>query len=177
MCENCDYRSTQSEVQILLDRLQERIKVLKYRDSIKMFEDTLNELEKELHPNNYLCMKVKRLLILLYGNRETFDPENDIEVICRKLQLCQNYLETYSKVDQGYTSWRGKVLEEMVGPYMLHTKFLLDNGQIGDDTYAQNYKASIRMIVEASKCRQYDPQSSRMFMAWCLKDINDVISG
>ena len=175
-CRTCDSKITCTEVHMLMDNLQERINVLSYQQPIKTWEEALSVLEKELHPNNYMCMHVKRTLIQLYGNVEKFNLANDIEIIRRKLLLCQNHLETYSKVDQGYSSWRGKVLEEMVGPYMLYTKFLLNKGQIGEDTYAQNIKESIRMMKVASKCRQYDPEPSGIFMACCLKDVNDVIS-
>ena len=89
---------------------------------------------------------------------------------------CQDYLEVYSKVDEGYSAWRGKLLEEFVGPLMLQSKDLLQNNKIDMEKYVMTYTKCIRMIKEASKCRQYEPQSSANFFAWSLKEINDVIS-
>ena len=159
-----------------MDTLQKQINGLEYHEPIEVWENALSDLEKVLHPSNYLCMRIKRTLIQLYGNQDKFDLFDDMQKICRKLELCRNYIDTYSKVDKGYSSWRGKVLEEMVGPYMLYNKFLLKQGRIDEETNIRNYKESIRMIKEASKCRQYEPQFSPNLFAYCLKDINDVIS-
>ena len=149
---------------------------MSFLDPIECWEVCLSNLEEALHPNNYLCMHIKRNLIQLYGNREKFDIKTDLKNIVRKLELCQNYIDVYSKVDNGYSAWKGKVLEEMVGPYMLYNKHLLNERQIDEEKYLQNYKKSLRMLKDASKCRQYEPQLTANFFAWCLKDINDVVS-
>ena len=39
------------------------------------------------------------------------------ELLQRKLDLCENYLHVYTKVDPGYTRWKGRILEEMAGTY------------------------------------------------------------
>ena len=161
---------------VLVDELQQQINNLNFSEPIEVWEQALTELKQKLHPNNYLCMNVKRTLIQLYGNREQFQLPQDLTKICRKLELCQNYISLYIKVDPGYSSWRGKVLEEMVGPFMLYNKYLLQNGEIDNDTYLNKYKEGIRMFKDASKCRQYEPNMSSNLFAWCLKEVNDVVS-
>jgi hypothetical protein len=68
--------------------------------------------------DHYICLDVKRLLIQLYGWRKGFGlGEMSIEQLERKLELCRNYIQVYSKVEPSpYTKWRGRLLEEMVGP-------------------------------------------------------------
>ena len=176
ICQKCGYTVFNNDVLELMDVLQQKIKCLGYDEPIEIWEGALNDLQVFLHPNNYLCMNVKRTLIQLYGNREKFELPADVTKISRKIELCKNHINVYSKVDNGYSSWKGKVLEELVGPYMLYNKYLLKSCQIDENAYFKNYKESLRMIKEASKCRQYEPQSSAKFFAWCLKDVNDVMS-
>ena len=122
-------------------------------------------------------MNVKRSLIYIYGNKEKLnDPVKDVEKIARKLELCQNYLDVYSKVDVGYTSWRGKLLEEMVNPLLLLNKIKLNNGTINQVEFLKCYKESVRMIKEAAKCRQFEPEHSNNFLGWCIKDANDAMN-
>lgn len=152
------------------------VNTLNFNDPIQSWEDALATLESVLHPDNYLCMKIKRTLIQLYGNKNKFELPDDLPKIRRKIELCQNYLDVYSKVDEGYSAWRGKVLEELVSPMMLQSQYLLQSNLIDKAAYITNYKKCILMIKEASKCRQYEPQSSANLFAWCLKEINDAIS-
>ena len=159
-----------------LNKIETFTKDLHFNLPIQSWEEALAKLQNILHSNHYLCMKIKRTLIQLYGNQDKLILPDDLPKIRRKIELCQNYLEVYTKVDQGYSSWRGKVLEELVGPLMLQNKHLLENNLIDQEAYLTNYKNCIRMIKEASKCRQYEPKSSSGLFAWCLREVNDVMS-
>ena len=74
--------------------------------------------------DHYLCLDVKRLLVQLYGWKEGFKlHELSDEVLKRKIDLCENYVSAYSKVEPSlYTKWRGRIFEEMVGPIAMLAK-------------------------------------------------------
>ena len=55
-------------------------------------------------------MNVKLVISQQLG---TVVPLDSLEKIHRKLELCQNYMEVYDKVSQGYTKWRGRLLEQL----------------------------------------------------------------
>lgn len=175
-CNKCSNCLHDINVRILLGDILEKTEGMNYEKSSATWEDLLKELQTELlHPDHYLCMNIKRALIYIYGNKEPFDASKDINNIARKLELCRNYLEVYSKVDVGYSSWRGKLLEEMVGPLMMLNKIKLKNGSIDQEGFLECYKETVRMIKEAAKCRQFEPEHSSNFLGWCLKDANDAI--
>ena len=177
-CNLCSNSILDLEVRVLLGDILQQTEFMNYDQSSEIWESLLDKIQNQiLHPNHYLCMNIKRSLIYIYGNKEKFsDPVKDIEKISRKLDLCQNYLEVYSKVDIGYTSWRGKLLEEMINPLLLLNKLKLNNGAINQVQFLQCYKESVRLIKEATKCRQYEPEHSDNFLGWCIKDANDVMS-
>ena len=176
ICQNCGVHVKKDVIDAKIGEFEDFINSLHFNNPIDSWEEALATLENVLHPNNYLCMKIKRTLIQLYGNKEKFKLPEDLPKIQRKIELCQDYLEVYSKVDEGYSAWRGKLLEEFVGPLMLQSKYLLQNNEVDMENYVMTYTKCIRMIKEASKCRQYEPQSSANFFAWSLKEINDAIS-
>ena len=55
-------------------------------------------------------MNVKLVISQQLGTKVPLDTTEQIR---RKLELCQNYLEVYDKVSQGYTKWRGRLLEQL----------------------------------------------------------------
>ena len=177
-CNVCSSSLSDLEVRVLLGDILEKTEFMDYEQSSEIWENLLNKIQTEiLHPNHYLCMNIKRSLVYIYGNKEPFnDPLKDIKKISRKLELCQNYLEVYSKVDVGYSAWRGKLLEEMINPLLLQNKIKLQNGTIDQAEYLKCYKQSVRMIKEATKCRQFEPDHSNNFLGWCIKDANDAMS-
>ena len=174
-CQTCGIVLNKDYIDAKLAELDDFINSLNFCDPIQSWEEALATLESVLHPNNYLCMKIKRTLIQLYGNKNKFELPEDLPKVRRKIELCQNYLDVYTKVDDGYSAWRGKVLEELVSPMMLQSQYLLQNNLMDKESYVTKYKNCIRMIKEASKCRQYEQQSSANLYAWFLKEINDVI--
>ena len=175
-CDKCSNSMQDINVRVLLGDILQKTEFMTYEQSSATWEDLLKELQSELlHPDHYLCMNIKRALIYIYGNKEHFDASKDINKITRKLELCRNYLEVYSKVDVGYTSWRGKLLEEMVGPLMMINKMKLKNGSIDQEGFLECYKETVRMIKEATKCRQFEPEHSSNFLGWCLRDANDAV--
>ena len=75
----------------------------------QVWEDYLNGiLADELHPNHWVAMNVKLVIIQLLSTRDLLDT---VDKINRSLELCDNYLDVYTKVSPGYAKWRGHILE------------------------------------------------------------------
>lgn len=160
-------------------RILEQTEKVRYERPLEDWERLLDEVQsRHLHPNHHICMNIKRVLIQLYGNRTKFaDLPDPVDQIERKLELCQNYLDVYSKVDDGFTSWKGRLLEEMSGPSLLLQNIKFKAGHISRAEYLEAYRDSLRMVKVAAKCRQFEPHDSTTFLAWCLKECNDASSG
>ena len=61
-----------------------------------------------LYVDHWIAMNVKLIIVQLLSTREKLDSPDKIK---RTLELCSGYLEVYDKVSQGYTKWRGHILE------------------------------------------------------------------
>ncbi len=66
-------------------------------------------------------MNVKLIIVQLLSTREKLDALDKIE---RVLELCNNYLQVYDKVSQGYTKWRGHVVELQSSATLKQTELL-----------------------------------------------------
>ncbi len=49
-----------------MDTLQNQVNGLENHQQIEGWEKALSDLEKVLHPKNYLCMRIQQTLIQLY---------------------------------------------------------------------------------------------------------------
>ncbi len=55
------------------------------------------------------------------------------DLLLRKIQLTQDYISVYSKVDPSpYTKWRGRLTEELVGPTIMLAKRKKDKNEVGN---------------------------------------------
>ena len=73
------------------------------------WENYLNgKLADELHPNHWVAMNVKLVVIQLLSTRDMLDT---VDKINRSIELCDNYLDVYTKICPGYAKWRGHILE------------------------------------------------------------------
>jgi hypothetical protein len=76
-------------------------------------------------------MNVKLVIIQLLGTREKLDT---LEKIKRKMELCQNYIEVYSKVcGGGYAKWRGRILEHLSGCTIKLNQMMLEKVLVLED--------------------------------------------
>ena len=58
--------------------------------------------------DHWIAMNVKLIIVQLLSTREKLDS---LEKTQRSIELCENYLQVYDKVSQGYTKWRGHIRE------------------------------------------------------------------
>ena len=70
--------------------------------TVEDLERTLADVAKIVHPNHYLAMQIKKMLMLMYGNcpshRLAAMSRKDLE---RKAELCRNYMEIFNKLEPG----------------------------------------------------------------------------
>ena len=106
------------------------------------------EQSKNLHWQNYILINAKMKLGLLYGNVRpyTMDKLNRV-MLERKRQVCQDVLDTLSKVDSGYTSWRSSMLSELT-----RTKILIAKQDFKEKKIPQSELFNILASEKMLKC-------------------------
>jgi len=83
-------------------------------DPVSQHEAFLKQTESLLHPNNYQVVITKRILSQLYGRGELSLEKLTNEQLKRKISLCKELLEIVTKVDPGFSQFRGLTSWEMV---------------------------------------------------------------
>jgi len=156
-CVACNEQQSRSYILEVVKRLEKQLETLPYSCDPPEWEALLLHFNKELHPDHFLCMKVKRLLLQLYGSREGYRLEQlPRSLIDRKIELCRNYIKVFSLLEPGFRLWRGRVLEELLGPLGLAVNQDMEEGKLGKIDYILRYKEIMTMMKEAAQCRQFD---------------------
>ncbi len=80
-------------------------------------ERILHDFSSRVHPNHKLMIDVQSRLATAYGSgEEGVGPRLEQmtrPMLQRKMQVCNQVLDVMSKVDPGYTTWRGQILWEL----------------------------------------------------------------
>ena len=113
---NCKITFT-FDVRDLVIRLEFQLDTFSYASSPEDWEHLLEDFRKFLHDNHYICMKTKRILLQIYGARDGYHLQQlSRKQLDRKIFLCRNYIEIFSVLEPGYRTWKGRLLEELLGP-------------------------------------------------------------
>ena len=124
-------------------------------------------------------MKAKSMLLQIYGAREGYKLDQmPRELLDRKISLCRNYIDIFSRLAPGYRVWKGRLLEELLGPLTITVNKDLEDKQIDKIQYILRYKEIVKMIKEAAQCRQFEERDTKdemigqFYQSW-MKPLQD----
>jgi len=172
-CTNCDREDTLENVIRVVQTLDLELDAFPYSASPEDWEDLLSKFQKFLHEDHFICMKAKRILLQIYGAREGYKLDQmSRELLDRKIALCRNYISIFSRLEPGYRVWKGRVLEEMLGPLTITVNQDMEEQKIDKIKYILRYKEIVKMVKEAAQCRQFeekdktDPIIGQLYQSW-----------
>ena len=156
-CPQCPKSVTGRAVESLLETFLERLPGGK---SIRELEDFLQLCSRCFHPNNFLCILAKRMLIQLY-NRD------NSQLMKKKLSYCEDLLKFYEILDSGFSQTRGLTLIEKVKAIV----------QLKDQDFNIDIKPLIQEIDQCLYCETENSKAGQhyaQFLDW-LKQHNLVL--
>ena len=113
------------------------------------------------HKNHYLVMKLKSHLISQYGNTGTAYSDLDSDVILRKIALCEEFIEVFSKIDSGEgTDWWAITMYEKIRAEMVLDQRKLDTGAISMEAFLCNVRKSIEVWKKIMTILRIEPEGS-----------------
>ncbi|XP_023334833.1 uncharacterized protein LOC111706243 [Eurytemora carolleeae] len=152
-CDSCTNKWDKNKVTELMDTLEE--------DNQNLDTSRVEDLEEavfkygeqtQLHQNHYLVVELCHTLIHRYAALSTIRklsrPEEE-----RKIQLCFHVLNVLSKVDPGFTKWRGNVLQELVSSLMTISKQDLKANIITEEMFKKRLYYGMVSLSQARKCQ------------------------
>ena len=118
-------------------------------DLVEHLEKFLHQTSTLLHPTNYINISVKMKLGFLYGNCSKYPMASMARPLMeRKFQVCQDVMNTLSRVEPGYSRWRGRVLQQLNIARLVITR---DNWQKG----ATDKKHYDKALLEKQMLKMY----------------------
>lgn len=143
-CSDCQFSTTNDFVQSSIALIEAEIDAVPdtndVHQTIDSYEFLLTKYGRILHPNHFLQVKVKELLIILYAARMGEGDDFQSEVIkCmeRRLDLCRNILDVLDVLQPGKNRSRAMLLYEMYTSTIAVIK-LNWNSLIGRDEHVAN---------------------------------------
>ena len=161
-CAQCGHSLAMAEVRDLTLRLEFDLDTFSYAASPDEWELLLERFQTVLHDNHYICMKTKRILLQIYGARDGWRLNQlTRKQLDRKIALCRNYIEIFSKLEPGFRVWKGRLLEELLGPLTMTLGQDQEEGRMAKMEYLLKYKEIMKMLREAAQCRQFEERNEK----------------
>eukprot|EP00092_Neocalanus_flemingeri_P000627 GFUD01000669.1.p1 GENE.GFUD01000669.1~~GFUD01000669.1.p1 ORF type:complete len:821 (+),score=251.36 GFUD01000669.1:11-2473(+) len=111
-CSVCGMNVAGDQVEALLNKTENGMPGSKV-DKVADHEAFLTGTASLLHPSNYQVVITKRVLSQLYGRGEGGLAQLPDDQLARKATLCRELLETVSKIDPGFSQFRGLTTWEL----------------------------------------------------------------
>ena len=113
------------------------------------------------HKHHYLVMKLKSHLISQYGNTGQMYNNLEESLILRKISLCDEFINVFSKIDTGKgTDWWAITMYEKVRAEMTMDQRRLDAGGISMKEFIDNVRKSIEVWQEIIQILRIEPKGS-----------------
>ena len=147
-CQSCTSLVQTHLVEEQVDALEDQVNQLDMTDIDSMEKMIFHLLEETLlHPQHYIVIELSHSLIFAYNKKSLSRPEMD-----RKVQLCQQVLAVLGTVDPGFTSWRGKLLNELSNTVLQISRTDYSAGTINLHTFKRRIYNSMKYMATAKKC-------------------------
>ena len=162
VCGECGHGLAMAEVRDIVLRLEFDLDTFSYAASPPEWELLLERFQAGLHDNHYICMKTKRILLQIYGARDGWRLNQlTKEQLYRKIALCRNYIDIFSRLEPGFRVWKGRLLEELLGPLTMSLAQAQEEGKMTKMEYLLKYKEIMKMLREAAQCRQFEERNEQ----------------
>jgi SET domain len=147
-CTKCPVKVSLEHVSFLTNRMSEEIdNALASDPSAHDLESLIEKLSPFLHPNHYLFFNLKHSLLQIYGNKGSTYSSLSIDVLQKKLNICDDLLKITNVLD----------------PYAIRIRFYI--------SIILYEKAQCLIEMTKRECGNID----RTQIKWCLEEANRII--
>lgn len=87
------------EAEVMRQQVEEMMRTTSFLSPVQTWDKLLAEATKLLHPDHFLAMDIKRVIIQLLGSSFSCQlSQLSEQELQKKIDLCHNYLQVYDKV-------------------------------------------------------------------------------
>ncbi|XP_017852999.1 SET domain-containing protein SmydA-8 [Drosophila busckii] len=159
-CDHCDYRLTASQVERLLDRINDDLEDIDARN-VPALENFIIRYRDVLRSNHYLLLSAKYLLCQTYGRVEGYLlPQMSLEDIARKERYCREFLAIVDVLEPEMSRLRAIIMYELHAPIMVQAQLQMQSGQLTRQQFQRRIKEVMQLLRESSRILQLEPAGS-----------------
>ncbi|XP_005177231.2 SET domain-containing protein SmydA-8 [Musca domestica] len=161
-CQLCPHQLSAKQIHLGNAAIQKEIESLD-KSSVKAFEEFLYRYRVTLHEKNTHILQVKYALSQLYGNAPNFSiHELNDAALKRKIELCQELLETADIFDGGWSIFRGNLLLDLQEAMVIQAKREFLCGLLTRDATQEKLLESMNLLKEAIDIMKLEPDMKQV---------------
>jgi len=147
-CTKCNLTMTSQEVMDVENRIATEMQGIN-NTAIEDFESFLSNAGRELHPNHYLMVLLKRHLVGLYSADMASHDTATLEKVSRYADCVES---VYSRIDPGSHKERGTILRALCEVNKLLAKRYMRAGTINEEQFREKVEACVQLFQESQLC-------------------------
>ncbi|XP_059617485.1 SET domain-containing protein SmydA-8 [Phlebotomus argentipes] len=160
-CNSCDASTPGSKIHDTVDKIQESVDVLKNKPASRTklieTEKLFKHLMNTLHPNHFLQISLREMLIEMLGHVEGCGLNGLPEVLLQhKIQLIRDVLAILNAFEPGMTRVRAMMLFELHAPLAVLAKKLFFGGKIPARVFREKLQEIADVVSEAYETLKWE---------------------
>jgi len=151
-CSGCPEELSAATIQVVLDSLQTDLDSVDPND-VKALEEKIVTWSQIVTPHHYLMLQLKRNLLGSLKLASDKDQRIAPRIKLRKMiELAEENMQVFDKVDPGLTILRGRMLQYINGPKLQIAKMDMQCGKINRPEFLRAAVESIQIVKAATQC-------------------------
>jgi len=146
-CRSCSNPYETEMIQKLLQNMEDQLHNIS-DISVKAFETFIKNSSKDLYMKHYLNLIAQRNMIEILAHTTNITREE-----CRKsIRLCKSYMSTMSRLDPGYSEWKGSILKKLAKAQLELLKIDLQEKKIDRNIFSTKSEEIWKSMDEVDFC-------------------------
>lgn len=146
-CRSCSIPYEAEMIQKLLQNMEEQLRNIS-DISVKAFETFMRKNTKDLYMKHYLNLIAQRNIIEILARKNNITREE-----CKKsIRLCKSYMSTLSRLDPGYSEWKGSIIKKSAKAQLELLKIDLQEKKIDRNIFANKSEEIWKSMDEVDFC-------------------------
>jgi len=147
-CRFCNAPYDQEMIMNIVEKAEIQLQEISLNPSVKQYESFIRKHLRNLHLKHYLNLTAQRNIIELCAKELQLTKE-----VCQKIiKNCKSYLSVMSRLDPGYSSWKGSILKHHNYAQLQLLKLQLEDNSIDRNVFSVKSEEIWCSMREVDSC-------------------------